>query len=228
MLGNIHKIYDSGVKAFCLESRPHPDFLGDRWWQDLDIILNEAKSLGMKVWILDDSHFPTGFANGKVKNDLPQYLKKYLYIKQLDFRGPQQDATIILKYLRPDRRFQPADPNVQQPEKILKVIAAKKIGNDKVDANSLVDITDSLKDGLLNWNVPDGEWRIFTLIETIHGGEKETEGYLNPLVSDATKVLLNESTSHIMNIIKKCLAMLSQDFSVMNLDLVIIMELNRV
>ena len=192
LLGNIHKIYDSGVKAFCLESRPHPDFLGDRWWQDLDIILNEAKSLGMKVWILDDSHFPTGFANGKVKNDLPQYLKKYLYIKQLDFRGPQQDATIILKYLRPDRRFQPADPNVQQPEKILKVIAAKKIGNDKVDANSLVDITDSLKDGLLNWNVPDGEWRIFTLIETIHGGEKETEGYLNPLVSDATKVLLNE------------------------------------
>lgn len=192
LLDNIHKIYDSGVKAFCLESRPHPDFLGDRWWQDLDIILNEAKRLGMKVWILDDSHFPTGFANGKVKNDLPQYLKKYLYIKQLDFRGPQQDATIILKYLRPDKRFQPTDPNAQQPEKILKVIAAKKIGNDKIDANSLIDITDSLKAGLLTWNVPDGEWRIFTLIETIHGGEKETEGYLNPLVANATKVLLNE------------------------------------
>lgn len=192
LLNNIHKIYNSGIKAFCLESRPHPDFLGDSWWRDLDLIFNEAKRLGMKVWILDDSHFPTGYANGKVKNDLPQYLKKYLFIKQLDFRGPLKDASVILKFLRPDRRFIPSDPNEKMPEKILKVIAAKKIGNDEIDADTLVDITQFLDDGLLTWDVPDGEWRIFTLIETIHGGEKETEGYLNPLVSDATKVLLNE------------------------------------
>jgi len=192
LLDNIHKIYDSGVKSFCLESRPHPDFLGDKWWSDLDIILKEAQKLGMKVWILDDSHFPTGYANGKVKNDLPQYLKKFLYIKQLDFRGPQKDASIILKYLRPDRRFQPSDPNDEQPEKILKVIAARKTNDNEIDSATLIDITEFLKDGLLTWDIPDGEWRVFTLIETIHGGEKETEGYLNPLDSNATKVLLNE------------------------------------
>ncbi|MGN0592887.1 MAG: glycosyl hydrolase [Ruminococcus sp.] len=66
-------IDESNCHAVCLESRPHPDFCGEKWWRDLDIILDEAEKRGMKVWILDDSHFPTGFANGaaeKAPNEL--------------------------------------------------------------------------------------------------------------------------------------------------------------
>ena len=51
------KICASGMKAVCIEARPHPDFVGDGWWNDLTIILNKAKANDMKVWILDDSHF---------------------------------------------------------------------------------------------------------------------------------------------------------------------------
>lgn len=25
--------------AVCVESRPHPDFAGEKWWRDMDIIL---------------------------------------------------------------------------------------------------------------------------------------------------------------------------------------------
>ena len=57
-------IADSNIGAVCVESRPHPDFCGEKWWQDMDVILDEARKRDMKVWILDDSHFPTGFANG--------------------------------------------------------------------------------------------------------------------------------------------------------------------
>jgi hypothetical protein len=64
----VNVIYNANCKAFCVESRPHPDFCGERWWKDMDAILDEAKKLGMKVWILDDAHFPTGYANGAVKN----------------------------------------------------------------------------------------------------------------------------------------------------------------
>lgn len=74
----VKKIYESGIKAFIVESRPHPDFLGESWWENMDTLMEEAKKLGMKVWLLDDSHFPTGYANGRVKNDYPQYIKKYL------------------------------------------------------------------------------------------------------------------------------------------------------
>ena len=55
-------IDESNIKAVCVESRPHPDFCGPKWWADMDVILDEARKRGMKVWILDDSHFPTAIA----------------------------------------------------------------------------------------------------------------------------------------------------------------------
>ena len=32
-------IRESGCKSVCIESRPHPDFCGEKWWTDMDIIL---------------------------------------------------------------------------------------------------------------------------------------------------------------------------------------------
>ena len=46
-------IHEANIGAVCVESRPHPDFCGEQWWHDMDIILEEAKKYGMKVWILD-------------------------------------------------------------------------------------------------------------------------------------------------------------------------------
>lgn len=71
-------IYDCNIRAVCLESRPHPDFLGDGWWHDLDIILDEAEKRDMKVWILDDRHFPTGFANGALRDADPSLCRQFL------------------------------------------------------------------------------------------------------------------------------------------------------
>ena len=34
-------------------------FRGDGWWHDMDIVIDEAKKRDMKIWILDDKHFPT-------------------------------------------------------------------------------------------------------------------------------------------------------------------------
>ena len=73
----MQRIYDSGIKAVCVESRPHPDFVGEGWWRDLDIIMAKAKELNMRVWVLADAHFPSGFCNGKIAPDSP-YGKIYL------------------------------------------------------------------------------------------------------------------------------------------------------
>ena len=56
----IAQIDAAGVGALCVESRPHPDFAGETWWRDMEIVLDECEKRSMKVWILDDSHFPTG------------------------------------------------------------------------------------------------------------------------------------------------------------------------
>ena len=60
----IAKIAESHIGAVCVESRPHPDFVGPRWWHDMDIIMDECRRRGMKVWVLDDASFPTGYAAG--------------------------------------------------------------------------------------------------------------------------------------------------------------------
>ena len=62
----IQRIYDSGCRAFCVESRPHPDFVGETWWRDMDVIFAEAQKRDMKVWLLDDDKFPTGHAAGMI------------------------------------------------------------------------------------------------------------------------------------------------------------------
>lgn len=46
-------IDEANCHAVCIESRPHPDFCGKKWWEDMDIILDEARKRNMKVWIVD-------------------------------------------------------------------------------------------------------------------------------------------------------------------------------
>ena len=35
-------IDNSNIQVVCVESRPHPDFAGELWWRDLNIIFDEA------------------------------------------------------------------------------------------------------------------------------------------------------------------------------------------
>ena len=69
-------IHEAHCGAVCVESRPHPDFCGEKWWSDLGCILDEAERLEMKVWVLDDSHFPTGYANGALKEAPPSLCRQ--------------------------------------------------------------------------------------------------------------------------------------------------------
>ena len=71
----VRQVYDSGARAFCVESRPHEGFCGPEWWGDMDVILAEAEKRGMRVWILDDKHFPTGYANGLLAKKYPERRK---------------------------------------------------------------------------------------------------------------------------------------------------------
>ena len=56
----VKAIYDANIRAFCVEARPHEGFCQEPWWRDMAILLDEAEQRGMRVWILDDKHFPTG------------------------------------------------------------------------------------------------------------------------------------------------------------------------
>ena len=190
----MEKIAESGMKGICIEARPHPDFVGDGWWKDLELIISKAKELDMKMWILDDSHFPTGFANGKIRDCYPQYRKVYLDSRRYDVQGPMKGARIDFRMLK----GRPWDkPDVS--EKVLGVYMAKRYSErtesgDPIIAETLIDISESMRmdDRLLTLDIPAGAWSIFVVYLTGKNGEKATKDYLNPLVKEATQVLIDE------------------------------------
>ena len=91
------RIQESGIGAVCMESRPHTDFCGPRWWRDMDIVMDEARRRGMKVWVMDDVHFPTGFANGWIRDRFPERKKVFLGERHIDVVGPKAGARVLLR-----------------------------------------------------------------------------------------------------------------------------------
>ena len=90
----LEKIAGADIHEVCLESRPHPDFCGEGWWRDLRFVIDTSKQLGLKIWILDDAHFPTGYANGAVKEAAPELRKIVLTHRTIDVVGPTPQASI--------------------------------------------------------------------------------------------------------------------------------------
>ncbi len=176
----IEKIHNSGIKAVCIEARPHLEFAGEKWWSDMDAIIKECKERNMKIWILDDSHFPTGFCNGQIRDQYPYLRKRFLKLWQLDFIGPMKNAQAIIKYAFSDKEDQ-----------LIGAVLSKKISHTEVDAESLTDVTEGVKDNkTVVFDLPEGQWRLMVLVSTFTGGEKETEYYLNPIDPESTDVLI--------------------------------------
>lgn len=194
----IDKIYESQMKAVCIEARPHPDFAGIQWWKDVDFILQKLKEKNMKMWILDDSHFPTGFANGKIKSDYPEFLKLYLDCRRYDVQGPIKQARINLKFLKGKPWDNPENNlhimGVYMAERLLHREEDYDSNNDSIDVNTIIDITEKMRmsDRLLSVDIPAGAYSIFVVYETRKGLEDATKDYLNPLVKEATQVLIDE------------------------------------
>lgn len=200
----IQHIYDSGIRAICVEARPHNDFNGPKWFEDLGTILETCKALNMEMWLLDDSHFPTGYANGEVKKSFPHLQKKYLKLRTYDFYGPIEGSGACLKYA------------VSSGDEIVGIFLQKRTGFEEIDINHTIDVTDSLyevddyntgkpltdllgnpipgvhgKVPFVRFDLPEGQWSLNILTVSFKGGEKHTEGYLNPIVPEATDILLN-------------------------------------
>ena len=179
-------IQGAGIGAVCVECRPHPDFCGEQWWHDMDIILDEARTRGMKVWILDDAHFPTGQANGAMKTAPDELCKQYLFYNVCDVAGPtpcvELDVEFMSHRIKSFFNMAPADPRGGPPrefkdDKMLAVVAAKADG-EGIDASTLVNLTHLVdENNMLYWDVPGGYWRIFVLYLTRNG--MGTQHYIN-------------------------------------------------
>ena len=193
----LQKIHASSIGAVCLESRPHPDYVGDQWWHDMDIIIDECLKLGLKIWILDDSHFPTGFANGRMLNESNDLAKLYINSAHADVCGPIPGGRLNVAgmYVAKPNPF-PAAGGMFAPknqrffeDNRLHAVYAYPVNEFDVLGEG-IDLTDKVQDGTLIWDVPAGAWRVVVTYFTRNGGGNTN--YINLLHAESVDILIDE------------------------------------
>ena len=171
----IERIYESGCRALCVESRPHPEFASDGWWRDMDIILSEAKKRDMQVWILDDDHCPTGHAVGLIEKKYPHLRQWEIVEHHVDLLGPKKFCSVIA-------------PDENEENIILGAYAYKRHRDEEERCEfEAINLTENIKDGFLFWDVPTGAWRIFFYCKTREGGHG---GYIDMINAESVHALI--------------------------------------
>lgn len=189
----MQKIQEANINAVCVESRPHPEFAKEGWWRDMDIILDEAKKRGMRVWILDDQHFPTGYAAGAMEHADAELCHQYLDYNVLETWGPRPQMEILVDaYARPQPlpKWMPPMPSpkrVFHDDHLFRVLACPVEEKGKI--GTPVDLTDSVKNGKLLWNVPCGYWKIYVIYLTRDA--RGRNDYINFLDEKSCRVLVD-------------------------------------
>lgn len=189
-------IHDSNIGAVCIESRPHPDFCGPGWWRDMDIILDEARKRGMKVWILDDSHFPTGYANGALKDAEENLCRQSLTYRKVEgIRG----GTIFKMDCGEYKTCEDWQPNMLESyimgpldriytDDELIGITAVRCGGGNPDED-IISLTGDEEKPDLEWQVPEGKWNLYFCYLTRNRGFHRD--YINMMDKESCRILID-------------------------------------
>ena len=191
MMGVIH---GANCRAVCVESRPHPDFCGPKWWQDMDVILDEARKRNMKVWILDDSHFPTGFANDALKGKPDTLCRQAIVLNTMPLDPAAGKLSLDLKaegLLDAPKRI-PSSPMEahffnQPPARVFdddRVLRVSLLCNEKE-----TDLTETLAGNRLSFEKPEGKAELRVLAATRNAGYHRN--YINMTQQDSVRVLID-------------------------------------
>ena len=182
----VRDIAASGCGSLCAESRTHPDFLGPTWWQEIDILTDECKRLGLTYYLLDDTHFPSGYANGAAK-DTP-WCRMMMTERHMDVSGPRRGGAILVE---PD-----GSKGI-----LAAVVAARRVHRDDIveahidlggwAVTDMIDLTDQVQDGLVYWEVPEGDWRVFVMTANYVSERNPPQYFANPLLPKGGQLMIS-------------------------------------
>ena len=170
LINEIGRIYDCGIRSICLESRTHEEFCRDDWWSDVELILEECAKRDMHVWILDDKHFPTGYANGIFKDKYKHLRHWGITEYHIDVAGPVKGGSVMADSWT---KFGWVGAGAPRPDdigedEIVGIYAIKHVP-DSDKYTDIIDITDGLSDGMVYFDLPEGMWRIVIAVKTRYG-----------------------------------------------------------
>ena len=116
-------VYGAFMHARAGINKGETPYFSDGWWRAVEAAVSHGRKVGFKTWIYDEDKWPSGSAGGRViKRDPVRNARKGLRVVQTDVTGP---APVPIRV-----------PGAQW------VIAAKLIGKDRVEPESLRDVSE--------------------------------------------------------------------------------------
>lgn len=110
-------------------------YLSPEWFALFKIAVAEAKNRGMRVWVEDEGKYPSGFAGGKFSNERPDLKMQGLVVtERIDAKGGENISKKLPYY----------------------TLSATAFNLDNKTSKNI-----DVSKGELNWQVPEGNWRIF-------------------------------------------------------------------
>lgn len=94
----INWMYENSIGGFFMHARSGliTEYMSDEWMKCIKICADEAKRLGMQAWAYDENGWPSGFAGGKLLEDLENH-DRYLEVETGKY-----DADALVSYLITD------------------------------------------------------------------------------------------------------------------------------
>ena len=183
----VERVKEANCKALCVEPRGYETF-SENWWWQIDVILNKAKELGLKVMIVDeDTKVPTGHAYGKVFEEQYKHLRRKVLVEvHTDLRGPKRTDLVV------GETMPHAVDWVENHDKLIGAYAYPKTDDKNgIDLLKVVNLTENIKDGILSWNVPDGLYRVFFIYETYKYSELHKDDFIEFMNGESVDLLIN-------------------------------------
>lgn len=170
-------IQKCGINEFCVESRTHEQFGEEQWWEDFGFLLQEAKKRGMRVWLLDDKSFPTGYANNYIES-FPELRAVRVRIDARDVIGPQKDIALVPSVLW------------DAEESIISVVAYQRVEDGNKVVGEGIPLMSKMKDGLIWWDIPEGNWRVYYVIRTRRSPVERKKNYIDMMSEESCRAML--------------------------------------
>jgi len=132
-LDNLHSLGFGAVTIEAGYGMP-AEYLSDGWFQLVKIAVEEAKKRDMRIWIIDEGKYPSGFAGGKFSQERPDLRMQALVVYERINASAGQ--TISKKITAP---------------------VASAVAVNLVDSSSQVIV---IRNNEINWTAPQGNWQI--------------------------------------------------------------------
>jgi alpha-L-rhamnosidase len=170
MRWQLRELADKGMHGVILHGRYGLEmpYLSGRYLERIKLAVDEARALGLAVWIYDEMNWPSGTADKLVLKARPDLAQRFIECISFTVEGPW-----FMCLTGEDSRY--LDFERSTP------VAAFAIG----EHGEVIDLTPNLSfEKVVPWEVPAGTWRLAYVVE------KRAEYYIDALDPQSTRTFI--------------------------------------